>query len=133
MRASERTMLIFVAVASLAGGAARAGTAQPAGPAALAAAGDLASEVTKLKGEIEGLKGMVPDQSHVMKDIAYHFSNLWFAGQARNWPLAGFYLSETRSHLRWAIRVRPVRLPTTGELDLLGIFDGVDRSMLAAM
>ena|SRR5437867_2484923 len=74
MRSWERTVLVFVAVASLAGGAARAGTAQPAGPVAPVAAGDLASELTRLKGEIEGLKGLVPDQSHVMKDIAYHFS-----------------------------------------------------------
>src|SRR5438093_13629114 len=100
MRASERTMVIFVAVATLAGGAARAGTAQPAGPVAPAAAGDLASEVTKLKGETEGLKGIVPDQSHVMKDIAYHSSTLWFAGQAQNWPLARYHLSESRSRVR---------------------------------
>src|SRR5207244_9202664 len=94
MRAAERTMVIFVAVATLAGGAARAGTAQPAGPVAPAAAGDLASEVTRLKGEIEGLKGLVPDQSHVMKDIADHFSNLWFAGQAQNWPRSEEHTSE---------------------------------------
>src|SRR5207302_8781672 len=109
MRASERTMVIFVAVATLAGGAARAGTAHPAGPVAPAAAGDLASEVTRLKGEIEGLKGLVPDQSHVMKDIADHFSNLCFAGHAQTCPLAGVYLSETRSQRRRAVRTRPVR------------------------
>ena len=50
---------------------------------------------------------MLPDQSHVMKDIAYHFSNLWFAAQAQNWPLAGFYLNETRSHLKWAVSPAP--------------------------
>jgi hypothetical protein len=133
MRSWERTVVIFMAVASLAGGAARAGTAQPSGPVATGAARDLASEVAKLKGEIEGLKGMVPDQSHVMKDIAYHFSNLWFAGQAQNWPLAGFYLSETRSHLGWAVRIRPVRRTTTGEIDLRGILDGMDRSLLTGM
>src|SRR5207245_9277798 len=99
-RAADGAMVMVAAVGTLAGGAARAGTPQPAGPVAPAAAGDLASEVTRLKGEIEGLKGFVPDQSHVMKDIADHFSNLWFAGQAQNWPLAGLYLRETRSHLR---------------------------------
>ena len=30
----------------------------------------------------------MPDQSHAMKDVAYHFTNLWFAGQKQNWPLA---------------------------------------------
>lgn len=67
-----------------------------------------------------------------MKDIAYHFSNLWFAGGAQNWPLAGFYLNETRSHLRWAVRVRPVRRTSTGEVDLRPILDGFDRSLLTA-
>src|SRR5262245_45174971 len=75
---------------------------------------DPAAEIARLKEEIERLKGMVPDQSHVMKDVAYHFSNLWFAGQARNWPLAAFYVNETRSHLRWAVRVRPLRQTTAG-------------------
>jgi len=133
MRAYERAVVILVAVALLAGGAAPIGTAQPAGPPTTAAAGDQAAEVARLKDEIERLKGMVPDQSHVMKDVAYHFSNLWFAGQARNWPLAGFYLNETRSHLGWAVRTRPVRRTTTGEIDLRSILDGMDRSLLAGV
>src|SRR5262249_58823607 len=108
--------------------AAGAATIEPAGRAASAAADDVASEVAKLKSEIESLRSMLPDQSHLMKDIAYHFSNLWFAAQAQNWPLAGFYLNETRSHLRWAVRIRPVRLTTSGELDLRGILEGLDRS-----
>src|SRR2546427_8391049 len=41
------------------------------------------------------------DQSHVMADVGYHFANLWFAADKQNWPLANYYLSETRSHLRW--------------------------------
>ncbi len=94
-------------------------------------ASDQAAEIARLKDEIERLKGMVPDQSHVMKDVAYHFSNLWFAGQARNWSLAAFYLNETRSHLRWAVRVRPVRQTGAGPLDLRTILDGIDRSLLA--
>jgi hypothetical protein len=100
-------------------------------PAELANSPDVAAEIGRLKEEIERLKGMLPDQSHVMKDVAYHFSNLWFAGQAQNWPLAAFYLSETRSHLRWAVRVRPVRRTAAGEIDLRSILDGVDRTLLA--
>src|SRR6185295_1108918 len=52
--------------------------------------------VVALQAEINRLKEMVPDQSHAMKDVGYHFANLWFAGQKKNWPLADFYWSETR-------------------------------------
>jgi len=128
-----KTAVIVVLVAALAGGSARAATIEHAGRIASATAGDVASEVAKLTSEIESLKSMLPDQSHVMKDIAYHFSNLWFAAQAQNWPLAGFYLNETRSHLRWAVRIRPVRRTTSGELDLRGILDGLDRSLLTGV
>lgn len=71
--------------------------------------------IAALKTEVERLKGMVPDQSHAMKDVAYHFSNLWFAGTNKNWPLAEFYLKETRSHLRWAVRIIPVRKTPQGQ------------------
>jgi hypothetical protein len=102
-------------------------------PAEQAGSADQAAELVRLKDEIERLKGMVPDQSHVMKDVAYHFSNLWFAGQAQNWPLAGFYLDETRSHLRWAVRIRPVRRTAAGEVDLRSILDGLERSLLTGV
>ena len=128
-----RILTIVVLAAALAGGTARAETAQHPAHAATTAVDDSASEVARLKGEIEALKSLLPDQSHVMKDIAYHFSNLWFAAQAQNWPLAGFYLNETRSHLRWAVRIRPVRRTTSGELDLREILDGMDRSLLTGI
>lgn len=63
----------------------------------------------QLQQDIKDLRGQLPSQSHTMADVAYHFSNLWFAGQAKNWPLADFLWSEVRSHLRWAVRVRPIR------------------------
>ena len=44
-----------------------------------------------------------------MIDVDYHFSKLWFAAQNANWPLAAFYLNETKSHLNSAVRIRPVR------------------------
>lgn len=120
--------IVLAAVVEAAGLAGRI-----AEPAPQAGSADPAAEIARLKEEIEVLKGMVPDQSHVMKDVAYHFANLWFAGQARNWPLAGFYLNETRSHLRWAVRVRPVRQSARGEIDLRSILDGVDRSLLTTL
>ena len=52
-------------------------------------------EVAALRTEVERLKAIVPDQSHAMADVGYHFANLWFAGNKKNWPLAKFYLDET--------------------------------------
>jgi len=95
------------------------------------AAGDAAAEVARLKAEIEQLRGRLPDQSHVMKDVGYHFSNLWFAARAKSWPLAKFYLVETRSHLKWAVRIIPVRKTKGGDLDLRVILDALDRTVLA--
>jgi len=56
-------------------------------------------DIDALKAEIENLTRQIPDQAHAMSDVDYHFANLWFAGQQENWPLAEFYLNETRSHL----------------------------------
>jgi hypothetical protein len=91
-------------------------------------AADQSAEIDVLKKEIEILKGKAPDQSHAMKDVAYHFTNLWFAGQQQNWPLAKFYLDETRAHLKWAVRIIPVRKTKAGELDLRALLEGVDQS-----
>src|SRR5205085_1955752 len=92
------------------------------------------ADIAALKAEIERLKGMVPDQSHAMKDVAYHFTNLWFAGEKKNWPLADFYLSETRSHLHWAVRIIPVRKTPQGqELRLADILDPMDKSVLTEL
>src|ERR1700733_3497448 len=55
-----------------------------------------------LRAEIKKLNGWAPDQAAVMSHLAYHWSNLYFAVQNENWPLADFYLSETRSNLKWA-------------------------------
>jgi hypothetical protein len=90
--------------------------------------------IQKLEAEIKELRGQLPSQSHTMADVAYHFSNLWFAGQARNWPLAQFYLDETRSHLRWAVRVRPIRPLSTGaKFHLADMLAGIEKGPLAAL
>jgi len=89
------------------------------------------SEIASLQAEVNRLKGIVPDQSHAMKDVSYHFANLWFAGQKENWPLADFYWSETRSHLRWAVRIIPVRKDAEGhEIRLTEILDPIEKSSL---
>jgi hypothetical protein len=87
-------------------------------------------ELAALRDEVARLKRLVPSQSHAMQDVAYHFTNLWFAGQKRNWPLAAFYLDETRSHLKWAVRIIPVRKAQAGPVDLEGIREAVDSSTL---
>jgi hypothetical protein len=106
-------LFMFLGVASSA--LAQAGTATSAG------------DVAALKADIERMRGLLPDQAHAMKDVGYHFSNLWFAGQAQNWPLAEFYLGETRSHLQWAVRIIPVRKTPEGQelrlADLLDVFE----------
>jgi DNA-binding GntR family transcriptional regulator len=92
------------------------------------------SDVAALKGEIEALKRVVPSQSHAMADVDYQFSNLWFAGRYANWPLAEFYLNETRSHLNWAVRIRPVRKLSSGAaLDLRPMLQGVESSSLTQL
>jgi hypothetical protein len=93
--------------------------------------GSAQSDLSALKEEIETLKRLLPDQAHAMSDVDYHFSNLWFAAQNAHWPLAEFYLNETRSHLNWAVRMRPVRRLSTGsELDLREVLRGVESSGL---
>jgi hypothetical protein len=91
-------------------------------------------EVAELKAEIEALKGMLPSQSHSMVDVEFQFANLWFAGKNQNWPLATFYLNETRSHLNWTVRLRPVRkLSNGGDLDLRPILKGVEDGGIASI
>src|SRR5947208_14509534 len=95
---------------------------------------ELSAEVAAVKAEIERLKGIVPDQSHAMKDVAYHFANLWFAAQKKNWPLAEFYWAETRSHLRWAVRIIPVRKDPQGkEVRLADLLDPIEKTALEAV
>ncbi len=64
---------------------------------------------------VEQLRAMLPSQSHAMMDVEYHFANLWFAARESNWPLATFYLNETRSHVAWTVRLRPVRKLASGQ------------------
>ncbi|MBX5462069.1 MAG: hypothetical protein IRZ28_13405 [Steroidobacteraceae bacterium] len=94
-------------------------------------AGDLAQQIAALKSANEQLRHLIPSQSHAMMDVAYHFTNLWFAGQHRNWPLAQFYFNEARNHILWAIRLVPVRKTSGGELHLQEMFDAFDKTLLA--
>ena len=90
------------------------------------------ADVGAIKEEVEALKRLLPDQANAMADVDYHFANLWFAAQDANWPLAEFYLNETRAHLNWVVRMRPIRrLAAGGELDLRPILQGLESTGLA--
>ena len=79
--------------------------------------------------ELEAIKGKLPDQSHAMKDVGYHFANLWFAAQQKNWPLATFYNNETLSHIHWAVRIIPERKDSLGqEIDLVAILQAFENT-----
>jgi hypothetical protein len=88
----------------------------------------------ELIARVKALEDLVPDQAHIMADVADHFTNLWFAGRAENWPLADFYLNETRSHLRWAVRRIPVRKDNQGhEIKLANILEAFENGQLGPL
>ena len=98
--------------------------AEPSPPSA-------ASQMAALAAEIETIKGKLPDQAHAMQDVGYHYTNLYFAGHEAHWDLASFYLSETKSHLRWAVRIIPKRKDNAGrEIDLEAILQSLENSPL---
>jgi len=97
----------------------------------LAARAQTENDAPDLTAEIEAIKAKLPDQSHSMQDVSYHFSNLWFAGSNRHWDLANFYWSETRSHLHWAVRIIPVRKDNAGvEIQLGEILEAMENGPL---
>ena len=84
--------------------------------------------------EVAQLKALVPSNSHIMMDVQFHWTNLWFAGRRKNWPLALYFFNETRGHIQWLLRKSPTtRGPDGKDVDMQGIFDGVDTSSLAAV
>lgn len=92
------------------------------------------ADIAALLAEIDALKRIVPSQSHAMIDVDYHYSSLWFAAQNANWPLAAFYLNETKSHLNWAVRIRPVRKLSDGKaFELRPLLQGIENSSLAQL
>jgi hypothetical protein len=101
------------------------------GPRAVAQPASSQSDAPSLTTELKTIQGKLPDQSHVMKDVGYHFANLWFAGQQENWELANFYFSETKSHLHWAVRIIPIRKDNAGQdVDLGAILEALENGPL---
>ena len=91
-------------------------------------------DVAALDADVTRLKGTVPNLSHVMADVAFQYSNLWFAAQHKNWPLAAFYFNETRGRIKWMLRINPNPKTPSGEVvNLQGIYDGLETSTVAAL
>ncbi len=87
-----------------------------------------------LAARVKALEDLIPSQSHMMADVGDHFTNLWFAGRAENWPLADFYLAETRSHLHWAVRRIPIRKDNRGrDVNLVNILQAFENSQLTQL
>jgi hypothetical protein len=98
------------------------------------ATGQKPGGVDATQRDLQTVSERLPDQANVMADVGYHFANLWFAADKQNWPLANYYLSETRAHLKWAVRIHPVRKTSTGaEVNLDRILEAVDGSLLAGV
>jgi cytochrome c553 len=91
-------------------------------------------DVDALLADVARLKANAPSQSHTMSDVGYHWTNLWFAAEKKNWPLAMFYFEETRQHILWTIRLKPVRKgPDGNDVSLVPIFEGIDASAFKAI
>ena len=82
--------------------------------------------------EIATLRQLIPTNSTIMMDVQWHWTNLWFAGKRRNWPLAQYYFNEARGHIQQLVRKNPtIRNQVDGtDVELQGIFDGIDTSSL---
>ena len=120
MKRSTFTALVCsAAAAALAFGLHRSVPAAPAQNAKDASA-DPQEQIAKLQQQVKNLEGLVPDQAAVMSHVGYHFANLWVAIDQQNWPLADFYLGETRNNVKWAVRAKPVRKDPGGN-DLAGL------------
>jgi hypothetical protein len=91
-------------------------------------------DLAAMQADIAHLKEVVPSQSHAMTDVGYQFANLWFAGKHKNWPLAEFFLNESRQHIVWTIRIRPVRKnPDGGSIDIRALFEGIQDGALKGL
>jgi len=125
--------VLFAVLAQSPPDRAPAGIAQVAGPPAKKQA-RAEGQVEELRAEIKKLQDLLPDQAAVMTHVGYHWSNLWFAIDQENWPLADFYLSETRNNIKWAVRTRPFRQTSRGEkVNLGGIAEALDNTEFKQM
>lgn len=87
-----------------------------------------------LQEQLAHLQEIVPPASHPMVEAAMFAANVWFAGQKKNWPLANYYLGETRNRIRWEVKLNPSPKGADGKaMDMQSIFDGMDNGSIAAL
>jgi hypothetical protein len=85
-----------------------------------------------LAADVAQLKAIQPSNSHIMMDVQFHWTNLWFAAQKKDWAFAQYQFNEMRGHIQWLMRKSPVIRAQDGtDVDVKSIFDAVDTSSLA--
>jgi hypothetical protein len=102
-------------------------------PAQQAQSGEELPSMESLPKEVARLMALSPSNSHYMMDVQWHWTNLWFAGQARNWPLAQYYFNESRNHILWFVKKAPTLRsagPEREEVNIKDIFEAIDTSAL---
>jgi hypothetical protein len=84
--------------------------------------------------DVQHLKDITPPASHPMVDVAFNATNLYFAAQKKNWPLANYFLGETRNRMRWETNLNPGPKGTDGKpVDMKATFDGIDNGSLTQL
>ena len=89
------------------------------------------ANAASLQADVAMLKDLIPPHSHPMVEAGMFAANVWFAGEKKNWPLAGYYLNETRNRIRWEVHLNPGPKGADGNpVDMQAIFDGIDNGTL---
>ena len=84
-----------------------------------------------MQADVSRLKEIAPPHSHPMVEVGMFAANLWFAGERKNWPLAGYYLNEARNRIRWEVHLFPdPKGPDGNTVDVQSIFDGIDNGTI---
>src|SRR5215469_3068414 len=100
-------------------------------PAASAQQNGPQENLAALQADVARLKDLTPPHSHPMVEAGMFAANLWFAGEKKNWPLAGYFLNETRNRIRWEVYLNPGPKGADGNpVDMQSIFDGVDNGSI---
>lgn len=100
----------------------------------LAQGGNGAPPAPPTMADVQHLKDITPPMSHPMVDVGLNVTNLWFAGEKKNWPLANYFLGETRNRMNWEVKLNPGPKGTDGNpVDMKGTFDGIDNGSLTKL
>jgi hypothetical protein len=91
----------------------------------------LRASLLRTEKELQRMRSVVPEQSIAMLGVAQQFTNLWYAADRANWPLAEFFLDETIEAIEWTVRIKPVhQVPTVGDVDLKAIFESLEQALI---